>query len=379
MLQALITTYPWDLLDEDLDAALDRLHGEVGVTGVSVWAASPPVVQLRARNVEPRVFRTRGGLFFHPVEERYSGTRLKPIVSGWVKSKHPLKRIVEACGERGMELRAIVSAAMTGRLAERHPEMACKNLFTDVSHTSICLLNPDVQTYLCSLVSDLSTDSGLSAVTITDFVSAWGEAFGADLRVGVKLGETDRSLLSTCFCESCHQRATAADVDVAMAQRSAQVILNKCLDNGTPTGAALDTLLADNEPLAAYYRVRGEEMSSFLGRLVEACQGELLLDRCLRGQERTLCTALDWSLPSAVITHVDRPEELAGAFCGSARRNELGAPGRFAHRSELVSVLSQAVELGFTGVNIDNYGLLPDTALTPVKQAIRLARRTTSE
>ena len=138
MLKAFLTAYPWDLIDEGVDAVLDRLHGEVGISGVSVWVASPPVVQLRVRDVGPRVVRSRGGLFFHPDEQPYAATRCKPIVSGWVKGRHPLTRIAEACAERAMDLRVIVSAAMTGRLAQRHAEMACKNVFGCVPGQSGC-------------------------------------------------------------------------------------------------------------------------------------------------------------------------------------------------------------------------------------------------
>ncbi|MGB2985153.1 MAG: hypothetical protein WBE26_04665, partial [Phycisphaerae bacterium] len=121
-LQVFLTAYPWDLLDEDLGTVLDRLHGEIGVTGVSVWVSSPALTQLRVRDVEPRVFRTRGGLFFHPDEQRYVATRCKPVVSSRHKTRNPLARIADACAERALELRVIVSAAATGRLAQRYPE-----------------------------------------------------------------------------------------------------------------------------------------------------------------------------------------------------------------------------------------------------------------
>ncbi len=378
MLRAFLSAYPWDLIDEGVGAVLDRLYGEVGATGVSLWVAPPPLVQLRVRDVQPRVFRTRGGLFFHPDERHYCGTRCKPIVSGWVKTRNPLTRIAEACTESGMELRVIVSAAMTGRLAQRHSEMSCKNAFAAESQVSLCLANPDVQAYLCGLVTDLSSNYSLSGVTVTDFVIAWAEVYAGGLRAGMPLGEVEASLLSTCFCESCHQRATAAGVDVAMAQRSVQVILQRSMHAGVATDRRLDAIVADNEPLAAYYRWRTGELSSLLARLAKACRCELLLDRTLDGPAGEQHAGLDLSVPAAVIYRLHHPEELASAFCPAARRSEFRLPEVFvigSHAPDLVRTLSQAVELGFAGVVIDNYGLLPDSALTPIKQAIRFAKR----
>lgn len=382
MLRVFLTTYPWDLVDEDVGGFLDRLRGEVGVTGVSVWATTSQLVQLRARDVRPRIFRTRGGLFFHPDETRYAGTRCKPIVSTWVKGKCPLKRISQACTDRGMELRVILSAANTGRSAQRHVEMACKNAFGDASHMGLCLANPDVQAYLCGLVSDLSSNYEPAGVTIADFVIACGEVFEPGLRTARPLGETELSLLSTCFCESCHQRAAAAGVDVAMARRSVQASLNKSFDSGEAVEGAVDAILADNTPLGDYCRWRTDELNSLLRRLVDACQGELLLDTRPNGCQRRQHADLDLNVPTAVITQIEQPDQLSLALCPGARRSELRLPEVFAtggHGPQLVSTLSKAAELGFAAAEIGNCSLLPDSALAPLKQAIRFARRSTNE
>lgn len=382
MLRAFLTAYPWDLIDEGVAAVLDRLHGEIGVTGLSVWVGAPPIVQLRVRDVRPRVFRTRGGVFFHPNEQHYTGTRCKPIISTWVRGREPLKHIAEACAEHAMELRVIVSAAMTGRLAQRYSEMACKNVFGVESHTAVCLANPDVRAYLSGLVCDLSGRDNIAGITLTDVEIAWPEALQNDLHGIELLGQTEKPLLATCFCESCHQRATAAQVDVDMARRSVQVILQKSLDAGLVTDRTLDAVLSDNVPLAEYYRWRTEELSSVVGCLADSCKCELLLDRPFAGADSRQHTDPDPSLPAAVITRLDHPDGLDSALSSVARRNELRLPEGLvigAHGPKLVSTVSRAVELGITGVEIDNYGLLPDTALTPIKQAIRFARRTTSE
>jgi hypothetical protein len=379
MFRTFLSTYPWDLLDDDVEADLDRLHGEVGITGLSVWVASPPLVELRVREVKPRVFRTRGGVFFHADERHYADTRCKPIVSTWAKGRNPFARIAEACTKRGLELRAIASASCTGRLAERHPEMACKNAFGDQSQLGLCLSNPDVQTYLCGLVSDLSSNYSVREVTLADFVLAWPEAFASDLRAPACVGRGVMSLLATCFCESCRQQAGRAGIDGAMAQRSVQTILQTNLD-GRVGDQPLDVILSENPPLAEYFRWGTRELSTLWQQVAKACRCDLLLDRRGVTPESEHLAAFDLNLPMAVITRLDDPENLPSACCAVARRNELRLPEFFAagpHATQLVRVVSQAAELGFSGVEIESLGLLPDSAFTPIKQAVRFARRST--
>ena len=380
MFRTFLSAYPWDLLDEDLEAVLDHLHGEVGITGMSVWVASAAVVELRARNVQPQVFRTRGGLLFHPDENLYADTRCKPIVSTWARGHKALGRIAEACAKRGLTLRVIVSASRTGRLAERHPEMACKNVFQDQSQLGLCLSNPDVQTFLCAVVSDLSSNHPVAEVVLTDFVLEWPEFVAAHLCAPLSLGHGAKALLATCFCESCRQQAGQAGVDTATAQRVAHSAVLASLE-GRMTDQPLDAILADSGPLSEYYRWRTIQLSSVWQQVAGACRCDLLLDRRLDTSIAVEIPQLDLSLPASVVTRLDDPDGLASARCPVARRNELRLPESLAsgpQAAQLVRLVSQTVELGFSGVEMDSLGLLPASALTPIKQALRIARRASS-
>ena len=377
MFRAFLTAYPWDLLDDEFDVRLDQLHGEIGATGLTVWAASPPAIQVRGRDVEPRINRTRGGLLFHPDERHYTGTRIKPIVSSWVKSKSPIQRLATACGQRGMELRVKVSAALTGRLAQKHPEAACKNLFGSVSHESICLFNPDVETYLAALITDLSTNHDIVGVSISDFFVGWTEAYDPGLDVCVQLDDTLRSVLSICFCESCHQRAAAAGVDVEMALRSARVFVQDALNRGASSDVPWATVLTNNPPLAVFHNWRLSQLSAVLEHLSAVCEKELLWDRRREGPG---ADQFELSVTGATVvtTQMDVGDQLDSSWCAAARRNELRIPATSAtgpFGAEPVNMLSRAVEIGFSGVEFDGYGTMPDSALSSVKQAIRFARR----
>ncbi|MCH8149687.1 MAG: hypothetical protein IH987_17150, partial [Planctomycetes bacterium] len=210
MFHSSIVAFPWDLVDEGLDAALDLVQGEIGATSLSVWASTPPIGQMRARPLSPRCFQTDGGLFFQPDAALYEDSRCKPPTADWIKSRNPFARISEGCQTRKLGLRANISLTKVGPLAERHPSAACKNVFGTPSHRSVCLSNPDVQAMLAALVRDLTSNYVVAAVVLADLDVAWGEAL--DLPIPVQGEEVGllRRLLSLCFCESCRQTVAAS-------------------------------------------------------------------------------------------------------------------------------------------------------------------------
>ena len=377
-----MTAYPWDLIDDDLDAVLDRLHGEVGIGGLSVWASSPPQLRLRPRAVDPLFFRTRGGVFFHADLDRYASTRCKPAVSHWVGSKRPLRRIADALEERGMDLRLVVSAARTGRLAAQRPDVACKNLLGEPSRQSVCLANPDVQVFLVNLVAELSEIYTPSAVTVSDCHLAWTEALQRDLVRSVPLDEGERTLLSVCFCESCRQGAQRTGVDVTDAHRIALSVVRQGLERGAPSQRSLADHLPRGGALEAYFRWRDATLSSLLTRLAEACSSELILDRPFAGPLATQHGGMDVETVSAVITEIERPAEVSAVSHGGTARREVRLATSMAlppHAQELVATLSNVSKLGLSAFEIGDYGLLPDAAMVGIRQAIRIARRATAD
>ena len=137
------------------------------------------------------------------------------------------------------------------------------------------------------------------------------------------------------------------------------------------------TVLFNNPPLAAFHNWRISELSAVLERLSAACEKELLWDRRLDGPG---ADQFELSVTGATVvtTQLDQGDQLDSVWCAAARRNELRIPatssiGPFG--AEPVNILSRAVEIGFSGVEFDGYGTMPDSAFSSIKQAIRFARR----
>jgi hypothetical protein len=379
MFELFLVAYPWDVPVEHLGEELDRLRGEVGVTGLSLWVAAPPATQFRAVGLNPRVLHTRGGVLFQPTERHYAQTRCQPVVSSWSTAGNPLARISKACAAHGMRLRVMVSASATGRMAERYPEFTCRNAFGDESQTRLCLANPEVQSYLRGMVMDLSSDDGVCALTLADFDIDWSDAEVEKLQTAFVGGPIERSLLATCFCGSCRERAQSAGVDAEAARQTAEGLLQEAMEHGHRQDGSLEDCFAEHPGLGEYRRRQTEELNSLLRKTKEACRCELLLERRADRSGEDAAGGLDLSIPDAVITCVDDLDELSRAAPPGARRNEVRLPAASAVGAvgdRLVGVLPEAVQAGFAALEIDNYGLLPRAALATLKRAIRFARRT---
>ena len=373
-----LTAHPSDVLDAGVDFVLDRVCGELGATGLAVWAALPATNRLCVRQDAACFDSSPGGLLFAPQVRHYQASRLKPIVAQDAKGRDPLARIAAACDERSTPLRVCVSATRTGLLAARHSEMAAKSFLDVASQKSLCPANPDVGAYLVGLARDLSESHHLAGVHFADFTIHWSEAFDPTLETGVEVADVVRTLLSVCFCESCRQAAGAAGVEFEPALALVKAVVEKGLAGSLGSDVCLKSILADGEPLAKYLNVQADVLSTLLARIRDACSCDLILDRRFNPPIADAVPNVDMSIPAAVATSVDALHDAATVACFAARRNEIRFTTRAlatAPASQVVTTMGDVARAGFAAIVLDDYGLLPETTFDAIRQGIRFARR----
>ena len=378
MFQSSIVAFPWDLVDEGLDAALDLLQGEIGVTSVSVWTSTPPLGQMRARPLSPRCFRTDGGLCFQPEAALYEDSRCKPPTADWIKSRNPLTRISEGCQKREFGFRANVSLTRVGRLAERQPEVACKNVFGTASQRAVCLSNPDVQALLAALVRDLTSNYAVTAVVLADLDVAWDEA--QELQLPVQCEEVGllRRLLSLCFCESCRQCASASGLDAAAAQRVIEGMIDDILNGTGERFFSLDDAIAAQPILSELLGRYSAERSNLIARIVNASRCDVYMLHDESGLWESDAMATTAPVGTGRITRVNRIESGAELSPPIGGQHELRIPLAAVGRDDgaaLVHALSAAVDAGYAGVELDHFGAIAPSREASVRQAVRIARR----
>lgn len=361
MFLATMIAYPTDLPHEGHGTILDRMQGELGLSGLAAWALSPPRLEPRPGETEPRIWSTRGGMFFQPDQACYESTRCKPMVADVAKGKNPLRWVSEACAARQWPLRVLVSAGAGGGMAHRHPEAACRNALGAASEVNVCLTNPDVQAFLVGTLTDLARHYAVAEMVITDFESVWGEAESA-----APSSATIRHLLSHCFCPSCRQRAESDGFDLGSVRAQVARRVGELLDSWeepAPSERALPR---------AYLEWRVKSRAELWTRLARSVETPLMLDR---GRHGDADAGVGEGCPAIVhMTSGESPASIKGhPMALTEAVLDAGLLG--GDESGIVSLVSRAAEAGLRGVLVDHWGRLPERAVAALKGAVRFARR----
>ncbi|MEK6676720.1 MAG: hypothetical protein AABZ47_13840 [Planctomycetota bacterium] len=380
MVESVMVVFPWDLMDEGIESVLDRLQGEVGVSGIDTWVGCPAVTRIRPRNVFPRVIRNSGGLYFAPTETHYAATRCKPVLAEGLKGQDVLRRAMEACQERGLKLRAVVSTSRTGRLAHRYPEMACKNVFAARSEQSVCLSNPDVQAYLEGLVRDLSSHDSLAGIVLADVCTAWADAYTEEWSDLPNISTDFRHLLAICFCESCLQKANAVGVDASNAMGAAQEIMDRALEKPSQLSGFKSEELSEDHPIRSFQRWQERELNGVLRRLQEATEFPItLLDPSdphavhWPMRPRFNCDAL-----SSVLRPIERDTDSKPMTDDRSIATEILFPACWlliVPSEQIVKTVEDQAQRKIQRIVFDHYGALTEDVLTNIRRGIRFAKR----
>ena len=373
-----IIAQPVDLLPADrdqekkeLDAVLDKLRGEVGLTGLSVWAATAPADYFRARESLPRCVHSDGGLYFEP--RASSGGCRPPVAANGAFTS--LTTIGKACERYGLSLRLRLATATLSGLARYYPEFASRSAFDDPSRVSVCLLNPAVQDCMAGIVSGIPPQLGASQIVLDDFRIAWFDAFDRSIRWPVSPGCVERLVLGTCFCSACMKAAQDAGVDAHEARRRTQTFLQLFFARGTTFGGSLAGFRAEQPALEAYAGMQAQSLNSLLTRIVESARVEVLVARGRCGHE---CAADDFEphIPAGIVTRISGLSALATGNTPPSRNQEASLPASAllgSHAEEFVASMARLGEWGYAGVEIDDYVALPDGAFPTLRQGIRFA------
>lgn len=387
--------YPWDLLDEGVDAALDCLVDRAGATGLTLVAACDELEQFRPHaNAQPRIYRTAGGVFFQPDPACYATTRLSPPLWDQHRKLDAVAGIASHCADHRFDLRLAINPFDSTRLVAKHPQIARKNAYHIASRAAMCPSNPDVQDYLLSMIKDLSTYDDVSALVLDDVQWPAATDFRPYMEARSALDNEAAELLEYCFCESCLQASARVGIDGPAALRSAQTILDRALQQGQAQDLPWDAVLDHNPALKSFGDWVESSFLEFFTRLIRASAKPVILSfqhtddhfvdlpaapALLAAAPRLLMDADDME---RVIGLLSRGENWSGLLKpGSLTAMELLLridEGLLDEAPEVVRQLSWAAEAGAGGATVTHYGALLDRQLDWLHQGLRHARRLVS-
>ena len=372
----------WDLADAGIEGTLDRIQS-TGAAGVTLIVTSAPIAQIRCLDVDPRIFRSRGGFFFRPDEECYVDTRAKPVLSTWLKSRDPMTDAVTAIRKRGLGLHLRISAFETGRIGQRHPETAAKTAFGDAADNTLCPANAEIRALLRATAVDLEQRCRPDAIELADLRYHSGATTGAGLEMDFEPGAGFFALLNLCFCESSRQWADERGIDAAAAARWAAVQMEKVLVTGRPCTHTLDELLTGADIPGRYVAAQAEALDSLIEHIADRVQAPLVLALPPEAGSGLLPSAKVFTgntTPLIQLDDIDR-DSLEGLLehqrtrFGSAISPTFELNAAAAAPQDLVSMLKHVADAGVPSVTIGSFALIPPDTLEPVKQAIRYATR----
>lgn len=213
--EILMWVYPWDLLDEGIEAALDVMRDRAGVTGINVAAVYHAGKFLHVHNPKRRVvFPKSGTLYFLPSRSWYGRLRLQPPV--WPEAAAEFwPALRRATAARGMSLTAWVLCLHNSGIGTTYPDCTVENAYGDRIVTDLCPNHPDVRVYVVAVAADVAAHLEVDRLILESLeYMPFRHGYHHEV-IGVPTGPTVDFLMSLCFCPHCHRAAESAEIDLA--------------------------------------------------------------------------------------------------------------------------------------------------------------------
>lgn len=244
-LQASLWIYPWDILDEGVNTALDRARNVAGVSVVKVAVTYHSALLLLPHNPVRRLYAAvEGAAYFHASQEHFPGA-LKPVRSTFAEARDPLRVIEQAAQTHDLGVRAWMVCCHNSCIGTERQDLAVINALGDHLPYALCPSQPDVQEYLLGLVRALGDFPNLEAIELEalywlPFEHAWHHP-----KIGLPLSPRASFLLSLCCCAAC---ATRSGVDQSALIAAIRPDLDAALAGEQDVGAIDRKRLADVAP-----------------------------------------------------------------------------------------------------------------------------------
>jgi len=392
--------YPWDLLDENVDVALDVMANRCQCNAIALNASYHSGRLFRPRMNGPVTCQRPGAtVAFNPIPSHYEAGIPLPAVDHRLAEAGILERARQRCESLNIDFGLWVVGLHNSTLGNADAELCVRNCFGDTYTYILCPANPRARAYLRGLATDVCVQFRPRRILL--------EAIGyLDIQHGVHhelfmhpLGEAERMLLSLCFCPHCLTRASEAGVDGKAAQKQARRWARKLIAeergalSADYTVAEMPALLVESPELYAYLRVRDEITSSLVGELHEIVTGygvwlEVMPTSFVRPTSRAwlegvslqrlagVCAALVllpyFTSPAEVVADLRWVKMIAGDVSLVVGLSTCYPAAQSAENlaAKVLSCLAEGAE----GVYYFNYGLLSGRRLDWVAEANRAAR-----
>lgn len=268
--------YPWDFVDEGLDAVLARVRA-LGITHLALASVYHAGFFLYPHNPRRRTHLLEDGVaYFHPDPACYAGGIVPPQAL-LCREVDWFATIRAAARSAGLGVIAWTVMLHNTPLGLAHPDVTVENAYGDRYPHAMSPGHPASVAYARGLVRDLTRNHGVADILI-EAVNYRRRAHGGTWvsghhheRDGVHLRDLEQRLLDLSFNAADVQRGTAAGIDVAALRCEVRRHLDACFDEAPDVPAGRPATLGefrDAVPaLVAYERTLVESEQRLLAEL----------------------------------------------------------------------------------------------------------------
>ncbi len=379
-------TYPWDLIDEGLDLALDRIIDLTDCQEILLTPCYHRSTYFLPHNPKrPVYFGENGAIYFSPDLSRYVGTRIRPRVSKEVTDDAYFDRIVEAIGKRGLKLSAWMVYTFQDFLSERYPEFAKHDAFGCPYVGQLSTAPADVRAYFLTLTAEVLERYHPVAVWVESLMR---RGFGMPPKRRAEISPQCQFLLSLCFNPSSIANANVGGMD---AERFRCQVVDWLRPRLSRLPTKEDSLTVTDEWIVKAFDGQLQQYLSISRKNTTALWLEVAnLIRQSGAKVQTnladMASALRNDLDPSINKSIDRLS-VSLTETGETASAEVLALGRqiapggevfiqagtggLTDSNRLAKELKTAADAGVVGATFYNYGLLREDQLSSIGTALR--------
>lgn len=374
--------YAWDLLDEGVEVAANRLD-QIGIDEVNVATNYHSTQTYNPRNPARSTFFTHARSYFQPREKYYG--ELQPIPNESMDDSDWINEIAEAIDNTSITLNSWTIGCHNSALGMANKDLCIQNPFGDQLVFGLCPSKPEVQNYLKGLLTDLSSRNLFGRIELETFDYFYGTGFGWHHdKFHTKLGSLGEFLFGLCFCTECTTIARDAGVAVEQARKQAKRTINLLAEGDLSPTINEAGWFATHPELFNYAKRRMKTLSSLYSEFHDTIDGPELgryiangvspEDSWKQGLDiETIDNYVDYYLPLA---YGETPEESLDIVRSTQALTErevhagvLPAHPLITDQVSLEEVVDGLYECGVERISFYNYGLLPEQSLDWIKAA----------
>ena len=288
MAEISVWTYPWDLHDIGLDAALEMLSAQ-GVNTVSLATSYHAGRFLQPGNPRRRVWFPQDGTVYYAVDPaRWADHEIVPLEADIVAAEGDyLARLTERRGAGGPKVSCWTVCLHNTRLGMLHPGHVVRTAHGDPQYYGLCPSSPAARSYVTNMVAEISERYRPDRIELEspDFMG-FDHGYHHE-KDGLGLLAEDRFLLGVCFCDHCMARARNAGVPAEAARDTVRRLLDDSFSRDLPQAVFPrfpedgPAAFADHADLAQYLDWRREPVASLIREIRQAAYPDtrvLLID-----------------------------------------------------------------------------------------------------